>query len=55
LRFEDVINDKEKLLKEAYSFMLGVDNIEGTFLEEKIRSILSSETAGVLYKLREGN
>ena len=35
--------------------MLGVDNIEGTFLEEKIRSILSSETAGVLYKLREGN
>jgi len=38
VRFEDLISDKEKYLSEAYSFIMGVEDIKDTYLEKKIKA-----------------
>jgi len=38
LRFEDIMKDKKKYLCEAYSFLLGVEDISGTYLEKRIEA-----------------
>jgi len=54
LRYEDIVQDKEKWLSEAYSFVLGVPDINGTYLQKRIQATLADEGSTVLYKLKAG-
>jgi len=52
LRFEDVVVNKEKSLCDAYSFAMGVENINDTYLQKRIKSMLSNANTGVSYQLK---
>jgi len=50
------VKDKHKYLSEAYSFILGVEDIKGTYLEKRLDEVfLGSSSGGVAYKLKQGN
>ena len=39
-RFEDLITDPYPVLKELFEFLYGVENIEGTYLDQRIKKVL---------------
>jgi hypothetical protein len=39
-RFEDIITDPYPVLKELFEFLYGVENIEGTYLDKRIKNTL---------------
>ena len=54
-RFEDLISDQRKEMAGIYQFMLGLESIEGTFIEKRIKDQISQndENSGI-YKPRSG-
>ena len=43
-RFEDVIKDPGKELKEIFRFILGLESIEGTVVEHRINEVMKWST-----------
>jgi hypothetical protein len=39
-RFEDLVTDPYPVLKELFEFLFGVENIEGTYLDKRIKQVL---------------
>ena len=54
-RFEDVIHNPGKELKEIFRFILGLETIEGTVIEHRIDEVMSwSKEKNQSYKPRQG-
>ncbi len=54
LRYEDLCLNQRVTLHEAFSFTLGVESIEGLFIEKRIDDVMSRKDAGFVYKPRSG-
>lgn len=54
-RFEDVLMDSKQVLEEVFTFMLEVEDIEGTVIQTRIQeTIAKGKEASQLYKPRSG-
>ena len=54
-RFEDVVRDPSKELKEIFRFILGIESIEGTVIEHRINEVMQWSTErNQTYKPRQG-
>ena len=54
-RFEDVLADPSKELKEIFRFILGIQSIEGTVIEHRIEEVMKwSAEKNQTYKPRQG-
>jgi hypothetical protein len=54
VRFEDLMNNKKDTLLKVFAFVMGVESLEGTYIERRIDQILESESSGTSYKPRSG-
>ena len=53
MRYEDLILNPKPVLIELFSFLLGVDTIEGTVVEKRINEVASSShSTKSVYKLK---
>lgn len=52
MRQEDLITDPVGTCSEAFSFILGVESIEGTVIQRKIREEFEQAEPATLYKPR---
>lgn len=54
-RYEDLISDPYNVLREIFEFMLGMDSMEGTFIEKRIRNRLeNTKPSKAIYTPRSG-
>lgn len=53
VRFEDLLNDLENQLQMIFKFLLGMDSVEGTVIEQRIKHALVANSK-VGYKPRSG-
>ncbi len=54
-RFEDLLNDPYPVFKQMFEFLLGVENIEGTFIDHRIKQkITRGIDTPIAYKPRQG-
>jgi hypothetical protein len=42
VRYEDLLDNPEPTLKEMFAFMLGVESIEGTVAERRVKEIIDA-------------
>ena len=54
IKYEDLAVNTKPTLKEAFSYIMGVENIEGTYIEKRIEDVLNGSNAGFIYKPRSG-
>lgn len=55
-RFEDLVANPYQIAKEVMAFVLGVTSIQGTYLDHRIRQVISQgASSSVLYKPRSGS
>ena len=40
-RFEDVLTEPKRVLTELFTFILGVESIEGTVMEQRIEEVIA--------------
>lgn len=53
-RFEDLTTDPYPVLKEMFEFLFGVENIEGTYLDQRIKTAVGLGNAvSTLYQPRK--
>ena len=52
MRFEDIISDPYTHLKRMFEFILGVEDIEGTYIDHRIKEVLKNKESSVVYKPR---
>ena len=50
-----MIKNKEAILKDVFKFILGLESIDGLYIEERIKRICTPEgsTAGKIYKIKD--
>lgn len=53
-RYEDLMAKPEREISDVFRFMLGVQDIEGTYVQKRIREVVGIESSSVLYKPRSG-
>ena len=54
-RYEDLVTDPASVLSKMFAFVLGVPDIEGTFIEKRMMEVISTGSKGnTLYKPRSG-
>lgn len=54
LRYEDLATDTKKAMYDSFNFIMGVESIEGTYLEKRVNDVLENKDAGMIYKPRSG-
>ena len=40
-RFEDILANPERELRELFKFILGMDNLDGTVIEQRIKDVMA--------------
>ena len=53
IRYEDIVNNPEPVLKSLLEFILNVDDLKGTVVEQYLKLAIS-ETSPEIYKPRQG-
>ena len=54
VRFQEMLRNKEEILGDVFKFCLGVESIEGLYIEERIKRECSADaSSGSIYKLKE--
>ena len=54
VRYEDLVDDKYNVLIQLFKFILGVDSLTGTVIEQRIKEYVDlGEDVGVVYKLKK--
>eukprot|EP00349_Pseudokeronopsis_sp_Brazil_P006233 CAMPEP_0202964252 /NCGR_PEP_ID=MMETSP1396-20130829/8338_1 /ASSEMBLY_ACC=CAM_ASM_000872 /TAXON_ID= /ORGANISM="Pseudokeronopsis sp., Strain Brazil" /LENGTH=142 /DNA_ID=CAMNT_0049686221 /DNA_START=868 /DNA_END=1293 /DNA_ORIENTATION=+ len=51
-KYEDLLKDNKAELEKQFAFLLGAESIEGTYMQERIRRLLESESKGKTYERR---
>lgn len=54
VRYEDALKDKKSFLREFYSFVYGLESIEGTYLDKRIIDEVEKEDFSKSYPLKSG-
>jgi len=45
-RFEDLITEPKQVLLDVFKFLYGVDTVEGTYLEQRIDTVIKEGDRG---------
>ena len=52
-RFEDLLSEPYPVFKSMFEFLLGIENLEGTFIDHRIKKVIEAQAKPV-YKPRQG-
>lgn len=53
MKYEDLMNNQQATMTEAFEFVLEQESLEATYIQSRINKFTTSSESGVLYKPRK--